>query len=334
MPPRQTDSPPTKIESLSVVIPVYNSASTLATLTGRLAEVLPRIASTYEVVFVNDGSSDESWNAIVELSRAHPWVRGEQLLRNYGQHNALLCGIRAARYGAIATMDDDLQNPPEELPKLVAGLTGNIQVVYGMASSRPHGVWRTVASRVTRLALAAAIGIERARMVSTFRLFRTEIREAFARYRSPVVSVDVLLTWGAQHFAAVEVHSSVRAEGRSNYGFWKLVGIALNMATGFSVLPLRLASVVGFAFTALGFVVLAYVVVRYVASGGSVPGFPFLASIIAIFAGAQLFALGIIGEYLGRTYERMMDRPSYVVRSSASCDSEVVTAAADPQIHV
>jgi undecaprenyl-phosphate 4-deoxy-4-formamido-L-arabinose transferase len=307
---------------------------TLATLTERLAVVLPRIASTYEVVFVNDGSVDDSWAAIEALSRNHPWVRGTNLLRNYGQHNALLCGIRSARYDAIATMDDDLQNPPEELPTLVGRLTRDVQVVYGTPASPPHGVWRTVASRVTRLALAVAIGVERARMVSTFRLFRTEIRDAFADYRSPVVSVDVLLTWGAQHFTSVEVASSARPEGRSNYRFWQLVGIALNMATGFSVLPLRLASIVGFAFTALGFAVLAYVVARYVASGGSVPGFPFLASIIAIFSGAQLFALGIIGEYLGRTYDRTMDRPAYVIRSSAPTGPRFPAAGTERHIDV
>jgi undecaprenyl-phosphate 4-deoxy-4-formamido-L-arabinose transferase len=131
------------------------------------------------------------------------------------------------------------------------------------------------------------------------------------------VSVDVLLTWGAQEFASVETEFHPRAHGRSHYGFWQLVAIALDMATGFSVLPLRLASFVGFVFTVLGLGVLAYVLVRYMLSNVTVPGFPFLASIIAIFSGAQLFALGIIGEYLGRTYLRMMDRPPYVVQSSA-----------------
>ena len=142
MPIRQAVPLTPTLSSLSVVIPVFNSAKTLATLTERLALVLPQIASTYEVVFVNDGSVDDSWAAIVALSSSHPWVRGTNLLRNYGQHNALLCGIRSAQYEAIATMDDDLQNPPEELPTLVARLAPDVQVVYGIPASRPHGVWR------------------------------------------------------------------------------------------------------------------------------------------------------------------------------------------------
>jgi len=310
------DRPLPLIDSLSVVIPVYDSAAILSSLTERLSVVLPGIAALYEVIFVNDGSKDESWESILRLSGRHPWVRGVRLLRNYGQHNALLCGIRVAHYSVIATMDDDLQNPPEELAKLVAQLSGDVQVVYGTPRSNQHGPWRSTASRLTRIALSAAMGSERARTVSTFRVFRTEIRDAFAGYHSPLVSVDVLLTWGAQAFASVEIEFHPRAHGRSHYGFWQLVAIALDMATGFSVLPLRLATFVGFAFTLVGLGVLAYVTVRYLLSNVSVPGFPFLASIIAIFSGAQLFALGIIGEYLGRTYLRMMDRPPYIVHSA------------------
>ncbi len=317
-------------ESLSVVIPVYNSAATLGTLARRLAPVLSGVAAQYEVIFVNDGSDDNSWETIAGLSAEYQWVRGVTLLRNYGQHNALLCGIRLARYGVIATMDDDLENPPEELPKLLARLSDSAPLVYGTPSSRPHGWWRSFASRITRIALAAAMGSRRARSVSTFRVFRAQMRDAFARYESPLVSIDVLLTWGTGRFASVEVDSPPRPEGRSHYGFWQLVTVALNMATGFSVMPLRLATLIGFGFTMLGFVVLVYVIGRYIGSGGSVPGFPFLASIIAMFSGAQLFALGIVGEYLARTYLRMMDQPPYVVRMTTD---DLATAGGCANLH-
>jgi undecaprenyl-phosphate 4-deoxy-4-formamido-L-arabinose transferase len=159
------------------------------------------------------------------------------------------------------------------------------------------------------------MGAEIAREVSAFRAFRTGLREAFRDYRSPWVSIDVLLTWGTARFAAVPVRHDPRRVGSSNYTLRKLVNHALNMATGFSVAPLRLASLVGFAFTLFGTGVLAYVLGRYLLEGASVPGFPFIASVVAIFSGAQLFALGIIGEYLARMHFRMMGRPTFTVRS-------------------
>ncbi len=150
--------------------------------------------------------------------------------------------------------------------------------------------------------------------VNAFRIFRTEVRKAFADYQGPFVSIDVLLTWGTKRFAAVPVRHDTRRAGQSNYTFRMLTAHALNMMTGFSTLPLQLASLTGFLFTLLGLVVLVYVVGRYLIQGGSVPGFPFLASIIAIFSGAQLFALGIIGEYLARMHFRGMGRPCSVIR--------------------
>jgi undecaprenyl-phosphate 4-deoxy-4-formamido-L-arabinose transferase len=169
---------------------------------------------------------------------------------------------------------------------------------------------------MTWLALQGAMGAETARRASSFRAFRTQLRTAFAGYQAPFVSIDVLLTWGTTRFAAVPVLHESRASGTSTYTFRKLLAHALNMLTGFSVLPLQLASLVGFAFTLFGMGVLVYVVGRFLIAGGSIPGFPFLASIIAIFSGAQLFALGIIGEYLARMYQRTMEQPAYVVRSA------------------
>lgn len=235
-------------------------------------------------------------------------------MRNYGQHNALLAGIREAQYSVIVTMDDDLQNPPEEIPLLLAKLHEGYDVVYGTPAREQHGPWRDLASRVTKLVLQSAMGAETARKVSAFRVFRTQVREAFANYQGPFVSIDVLLTWGTTRFAAVSVRHDPRRIGKSNYTFRKLVTHALNMMTGFSVLPLQLASLMGFCFALFGLLVLVYVLGRYLIQGGSVPGFPFLASTIAIFSGVQLLSLGIIGEYLSRMHFRIMEKPTYVIR--------------------
>lgn len=304
------------VMDISVVIPVFRNESYLNELYSRLVVSLEEITDSFEIIMVEDCGGDCSWEIIEELSEKDKRVNGIQLSRNYGQHNALLCGIRAARHDVVVTMDGDLQHPPEEIPKLLSKLAEGHDVVYGTPEKEQHGFWRDTASWVTKLALRYTMGAETARHISAFRAFRTHVRNAFAHYQSPFISIDVLLTWGTTRFAAVPVHRDSRKTGVSGYTFGKLIIHTLNMMTGFSTVPLRLASWTGFTFMFFGLGVLVYVVGRYLIEGGSVPGFPFLASLIAIFSGAQLFALGIIGEYLARMYYRSIDRPVYIVRSS------------------
>ncbi len=312
-----------KARSISVVVPVYNSELILPALIRRLEPALASLAKQFEVVFVNDGSRDQSWKVIQEKSRSFPWVRGINLMRNYGQHNALLCGIRAARYETLVTMDDDLQHPPEEIHKLMAKLDEGFEMVYGFPELEQHGFLRNIASGLTKLALQRSMGAETARHVSAFRAFRTQARDAFASYHSPFISIDVVLTWATTRFVAIQVRHDPRQTGVSNYTFGMLFRHAMNMMTGFSILPLQLANLVGFLCTAFGGTILVYVVGRYLLYGTSVPGFPFLASIIAIFSGAQLLALGIIGEYIARMHFRMMERPTYTVREEVAPRDEV-----------
>ncbi|MGH9511100.1 MAG: glycosyltransferase family 2 protein [Terriglobales bacterium] len=309
---------------LSVIVPVYRSGPILPELIERLDTVLRRITPDYEAILVNDCSPDDSWDVICELAGQYPWIRGINLMRNYGQHNALLCGIRAAKYSVVVTMDDDLQHPPEEIPKMLAVLGQGYDVVYGTPQSEQHGLGRDLASLVTKIALQNVMGAKIARQVGAFRAFRAEVAKAFDHYEGSFVSIDVLLAWGTNRFAATPVRHQSRKQGQSGYTFRKLATHALNMMTGFTTLPLQVASLLGFAFTLFGLGVLVYVLVRYFLQGSPVPGFPFLASIIAVFSGAQLFALGIIGEYLARMHFRMMDRPCYVIR-------DATLKAADPR---
>ena len=314
--------------SISVVVPVFNAEQTLRPLVAEVEAAFH--GQTFELILVNDGSKDASWSAIEELTANSRCIRGINLMRNYGQHNALLCGIRAARYEVIATIDDDLQNPPREISKLLAKIQEGYDVVYGTPRKESHGLLRNAASRITKMTLQGAMGAETARNISAFRVFRTNLRQAFDGYSSPYVSIDVLLTWATQRFSSVPVENRPRAAGVSNYTVRKLVVHALNMATGFSVVPLQVASLLGFTFTLFGFGVLVYVLTRYFIHGGSVPGFPFLASVIAIFSGAQLFALGIIGEYVARMHMRTMNRPAYTVRETTS--EEVLASEAGPRV--
>lgn len=300
--------------TISVVIPVYNSEGTLKPLVERLHAVLGELAAAYEIILVNDGSRDNSWHVIQDLGKSDPFVHAINLMRNYGQHNALLAGIRAAGYDLIVTLDDDLQNPPEEIPKLLDELSRGFDVVFGKPDKEQHGFLRDMASQITKLVLKQAMGAEVARNVSAFRVFHTSLRDAFQEFYGPYVSIDVLLTWGTTRFSSVQVRHDARHIGTSSYTLAKLITHGFNMMTGFSVVPLQVASMTGFGFTIFGFGVLVYVFGRYILQGNPVPGFPFLASIITIFSGAQLFALGIMGEYLARMHFRTMNKPAYVIR--------------------
>lgn len=300
--------------TISAVVPVYNSQDTLAQLVGRLEATLAPITSAFEIILVNDGSRDRSWEGIKRIAGENPRVRGLNMMRNFGQHNALLAGIRAAQYDLIVTLDDDLQTPPEEIPKLLGKLNEGYDVVYGAPAQEQHGLWRDFSSVVIKMALKSVMHVDVARHASPFRLFRTIVRGAFEDFSGAEVSIDVLLTFGSTRFAAVTVRHEMRRVGASNYTLRKLIHHAINMLTGFSVLPLRLASLMGFTFTLFGFLVLVYVLGMYLFFGSGVRGFPFLASIISIFSGVQLFSIGVIGEYIGRIHQRSLSRPSYVVR--------------------
>lgn len=297
---------------ISVVVPVYNSSETLVELTDRLGEVFPTLRPDFELILVNDGSRDSSWEVITQLTNRYPWVSGVNLMRNYGQHNAVLCGIRKARFEITVTMDDDLQHPPEEIHKLLEPLLHGKDVVYGVPEKMPHSWWRNAFSYVMKRFLSAAMGVKNVRDFAAFRAFRTHLREAFAGYQNPNVIVDVLLSWGTTRFVSVVVDEKPRQAGRSNYNFFKLFQYTMVVLTGFSTLPLRVASMVGFVFTLLGILIFIFVLATYF-TAGSIPGFPFITSMIALFTGAQLFALGIMGEYLARIFDRSMDRPPYVI---------------------
>lgn len=303
-------------EGISVVVPVYNSVGTLQPLLQRLVAVLTNLGGPFEIILVNDGSRDDSWTMVRGLAARYPQVFGLNLMRNFGQHNALLAGIRSAQYAITVTLDDDLQHPPEEIVKLLAKLDEGYDVVYGVPAKLPHAPWRNLTSWVMKHVIMRVMGLRDLGHIGAFRAFRTHLRRAFDQYQSPYVSIDVLLTWGTTRFGWVKVRHEARKVGQSGYTVGKLVRHAINISVGFSTGPLRLASFIGFLFTFVGFAVLVYVIVRALLQG-SVPGFPFLASIIAIFAGAQLFALGIIGEYLGVVHQRMLDRPVYVIGDHA-----------------
>ena len=301
-------------KGISVIVPVFNSESSVKELNNRIISVINNEDLDYEIIFINDASSDNSSTVLHSLAASDLNIKYIDFNKNYGQHNAILYGIRVAKFSTIVTLDDDLQNPPEEIPKLLQKLNEGFDVVYAYPKQEKHGFLRNLASFLTKMALKRSMGIENAEHVSPFRAFNTSLREAFDQYKGSFVSIDVLLSWGTNSFAAIPVDYDKRRHGKSNYTFRKLVQHGLNMITGFSIIPLQIASIMGFIFAFFGFGVLLFVLGRFFLEGSPVPGFPFLASIIAIFSGAQLLAIGIIGEYLARQHFRMLNKPQYFVK--------------------
>lgn len=318
---------------VSIVVPAFRSATSLPLLVERLEQVLS--GREFEVVIVDDGSSDGTWREIERLSGASPRVSGLRLGRNAGQHAALLAGVRAARFATTVTLDDDLQNPAEEIPRLLAALEDErLDLVYGFRAVQAGPRWRRSSGDVVRWALGRLTGLE-LRHLSPFRAFRTRIREAGAAATGPRVVLDALLQWGTDRIGHVEVAHHPRADGRSGYSLRRLIGFALDMVTGYSTRPLRATAWIGFSSAAFGLGVLVFVVGRYLVTGTSVAGFPFLASIIAVFSGAQLVALGVIGEYLARMHVRALGQPTYhvVERTGAPATAGQVEGAGADRNH-
>jgi undecaprenyl-phosphate 4-deoxy-4-formamido-L-arabinose transferase len=286
----------------------------LPELLRRLASALEKTGAAYQIVLVDDASPDDSWQTLVELQRADPdHVVVVQLMRNYGQHNALMCGFRHARGRVIVTMDDDLQNPPEEIPKLLDALTAtSSDVVYGVPDTKRHRPWRNLGSLVVS-AFYRTVFKTRVRPTS-FRAVRKEIIEAILPYSLNYTFIDGLLAWNTQRLEQVTVEHCPRGEGRSGYSFGKLLVLALNLFTNFSLLPLQFASFTGLVASVFGVGLGMYYLIVALTAGITVPGYASTIIAVLVLGGLQLLSLGVIGEYLGRVHLNINRKPQFTIR--------------------
>lgn len=299
---------------LSVVIPVYNSAASMAQLLSRLTAVLSGLVRSHEIILVDDGSADASWATMQALRAQYPdTLVAVQLMRNYGQHNTLMCGLGLARGAHVLTMDDDLQNPPEEIPKLLAEIRAQgLDLVYGCPPQRQHAGWRNLGAAVVwhfyRTVFKNPI------TPTPFRIMSHQLAHSVQFYDLNFTYLDGLLAWCTKRIGAVEVEHHARAEGRSGYSLRKLISLALNLYTNFSLLPLQLVSGLGLLTAFSGFAVGLYYLVQKLTSNIAVPGFASTVIAVLILGGVQLLALGIIGEYLGRLHLNVNRKPQFVIR--------------------
>src|SRR3954449_1405320 len=323
-------SPGASPPALSIVIPVYNSADSIGELVAALEEL--RIAGGHEIVLVNDGSPDNSLDvcrALVERARVP--ITLVALSRNYGEHNAVMAGLRHATGAHVITMDDDLQNPPEEVERLLSyAAQSGCEVVYTYYDEKQHAAWRNLGSRFTNWVAGFVLDKPKGFYLSSFRCMSAFVAREVARYEGPYPYVDGLILQVTQDIDRLMVRHLPRAAGRSNYTLRRLMRLWASMFVNFSVMPLRVSTITGFALSFVGALGSIAAVVEALMSL-TPPGWASLFSALLLLSGVQLLILGLVGEYLGRLYLTANKRPQSTVRSvlrSTPSDADAPSVAA------
>lgn len=310
---------------ISVVIPVYGSARILPALADRLQSALLGITAhsdKFEVLLVHDNGPDDAWDVIQELANTRPWLKGINLRRNAGQHNAVMAGFAHAAGRFVVTMDDDLQHDPDDIQRIIATLRQGADLCYVRFESRRHALWKRAGSAFNDIVASRLLNKPRNLYLSPFRGMQREICEIALTYRGPFVYVDGLLLQSTSNYTTITGRHHARQDGRSGYSLRKSISLWLQMATSFSIVPLRFVSFAGIAASALSFVFALGVVIRKLAEPEMAVGWPSLIVAILFMGGLQLLALGAIGEYVGRILLNVNNRPQYVVGGTVNIETQ------------
>lgn len=316
----------------SIVIPVYGDARHLPELLRRLDAAFQEVAAwDAQVIAVDDCGPGDAWSEIVRLTEMRPQTLGIRLMRNFGQHNAIMCGFQHATGDIIITMDDDLQNEPESIPRLIEALeNSNADLVYGVYTVKQHGGGRNLGSwlvnRFYRMVFQSPV------TVTSFRAIRKSLVQAILRYDLNFTYIDGLLAWNTQRIEMITVPHHPRADGRSGYTVGKLVTLAMNVFTNFSLLPLQIVSFLGVIAALLGFALGAWYLLAALLAKVQVPGYASIIVAVLVLGGLQLLSLGIIGEYLGRLHLNINRKPQFTIRQVLG--AEMTTGLEQPDSRV
>ena len=300
---------------LSVVIPVYNEEPNLPTLFARLYPVLDGLGKSYEVIFTNDGSADRSYELLRAQHAARPDVtRVIDFNANYGQHMAVMAAFERVRGKVIVTLDADLQNPPEEIPKLLEKIDAGHDYVGGYRLNRQDTVFRTWASRLVNGVRRRTTNIEMTDQGCMLRAYHRDVIDNINHCQETTTFIPALAQTFAANPTEIEVGHAERSEGESKYSLYSLIRLNFDLMTGFSVVPLQLFALLG-VFTSLFSVGFAlFLMIRRFIIGAEVEGVFTLFAILFFFIGIVIFGIGLVGEYIGRIYQEVRKRPRYVVR--------------------
>lgn len=307
---------PEQAIELSIVVPVYCSAEILPELAQQVADAMRQanMDGRYELVLVNDAGPDDSWNVIRGLASQYSSVRGFDLARNFGQHNATMAGLNQARGDIVVIMDDDLQHPPGSIMQLVGAIRAGYDVCYTHYLGRQHALWKRLGSRFNDAIATFLLKKPRGLYLSSYKALHRRIVHQILRYDGPYAYVDGLILDATRNITAIPIEHQARHAGEGNYGLRRSISLWLRMATSFSVVPLRIASVAGMAIACISAAMAIIVVVDKLLHPEMPAGWASLITVMLFMGGVQLLCLGIIGEYLGRTYLKLNCKPQFVLR--------------------
>lgn len=302
-----------KNPEISIVVPVYNEEALVEELCSRLKKVGDALNRSYEIVIVDDGSEDGSFKKLKSISEGKNIFRLVRLTRNFGQQSAMLAGFRISRGEIVVQLDSDLQNPPEEIPKLLAALTEDIDLVTTIHKKRQDGLLRVIGSKFLCAFGQMLFGKSVKLNLSSFRVMRRSVIDKIEACQDRSRYMAVLMSWMGLPSLEIEVDHHARKKGETKYSLLTLVKLSWDLVTGYSNFPLRLVTYMGLFGALIGFLMMAFLLYQRIANGILIEGFVVLTAVFAFFAGVQLLSIGFLGEYLGRVHSQIQDRPDYVV---------------------
>ncbi len=303
------------IKELSIIIPVYNSEKILENLTNKLIQTLTEKYNNFEIIFINDASKDNSWKTIQKLCEKNKIIKGINLRKNVGQHNAIFAGLKNCNGKIIVTMDDDGQNLPESIPSLINELNKGFDICYANYKNKKHNFFRKFGSYINNLVASILFDKPYNLVLTSFRCFTSDIKNEILKFQSTYIYLDGLIFSTTSNVSQIYVDHKEREIGKSNYTISKLFGLWFRMAIGFSIVPLRLASTVGILLSITSLVIAVWLIF-FRSMSSSIPlGWTSLMVIILFLGGIQLLALGLIGEYLGRTYITINNSTKYSIKN-------------------
>ena len=305
-----------KIIDISIVIPVYNSEKCLDELNHQITKELGD--SRYELILVNDKSADNSWNKIISLAAINPHIKGISLKKNSGQDNAIMAGLAQANGEYIVIMDDDLQHSPADILKLYDKCTEGYDIVYGLFPKKKQSLWKNAGSNLNDFLAEVFLKKPKGLYLSPFKVVSRALVKEIKEYKGPFPYIDGIVLSLTSNIAQVELQHRKRFDGRGNYNLLRSVSVFLRHVTGYSLYPLRFATIIGILTAGLSFLLGGYFVVDYLTNARRVEGWITLVLLIVFFNGLILMCVGMIGEYIGRIYLTLTYKRQYVIDKEIS----------------
>ncbi|HEY3309532.1 MAG TPA: glycosyltransferase [Desulfuromonadaceae bacterium] len=305
---------------LSIVIPVYNEESNLVPLIERLYPAVQETQKSFEIIFTNDGSRDRSLEILRHMVETYPGVKIIEFNGNFGQHMAILAAFEVSRGEIVITLDADLQNPPEEIPRLVAEIEKGHDVVGTIRQKRQDTLFRRLASRVVNITTNKMTGMKMNDYGCMLRAYHRYVVDNINRCRETTTFIPALAQTFASNPTEIEVAHAERSQGESKYSFYKLIRLNFDLMTGFSVVPLQLFALLGLITAVLSLAFAMFLLIRRFIVGAEVEGVFTLFAILFFFIGIIIMGIGIVGEYVGRIYQEVRKRPRFVIRRTYGFD--------------